>query len=218
MVLHLFLDTDDKRFFSDEARTSITEVTSATEPQVRAFLPELSPTIEVAAKTGTLVIPETGEVGTAALPARIEWTVDPSRPGGVAAIARTRLRNTLFHECHHLVRFARTRKPNTVPTLIDRVVTEGLATAFERDFAGWRPPWGDYPTNVSSWVQELLTLPPSEDVTRWMFTHPDGRRWVGYRSGTYIADLAIKTSGCSAAELVVTPTVEILKMAGIDGL
>ncbi len=48
-----------------------------------------------------------------------------------------------------------------------------------------------------------------------MYQHPDGRRWIGYRAGTYIADRAISESGRSAAELVLIPNEEILKLAGI---
>ena len=69
-------------------------------------------------------------------------------------IVETQLRATLFHEFHHLVRDA------NVPSrsLMDRAVTEGMATAFERDFAGADAPWGKYPDNVSDWVAELWHL------------------------------------------------------------
>ena len=53
-------------------------------------------------------------------------------------------------------------------------------------------------------------------LDQWMFRHPDGRRWIGYRAGTYIADRAIAASGLSAAQLVLVPTDEILEMAGVD--
>ncbi len=217
MILQLFLDTEDKTFFSDEARTVIGEVCRQAEPEIRALLPDLPPTVEVAAQTGTFVLPETGETGAAVLPVRVNWTVNPSHPSGLQGITRSRLRPTLFHECHHLVRFAALRKDDTVPTLMDRVVNEGLATAFERDFGGSQPPWGEYSVQAAAWVQELLRVPSTEDITRWMFKHPDGRRWIGYLAGTYIADLAIEATGHSAAELVVTPTQEILRSAGLDG-
>ncbi|MBW3589974.1 MAG: DUF2268 domain-containing protein [Actinobacteria bacterium] len=54
---------------------------------------------------------------------------------------------------------------------------------------------------------------------QWMFSHPDGRRWIGYRTGTFIADQATLKSGLSSAELVRTPTEEILKLSGVvDGI
>lgn len=215
MILPLFLDTDDRRLFSHEARAAVREVCDATEPEVRALLPALSETIELAVQTGTFVIPETGELGMAAAPGRVNWTVDPSRPGGVAATARAQLRFTLFHELHHLVRgWVINGQPRI--SFMDGVVSEGLATAFERDSGGRQPPWGEYPEDVRSWVAELLALPLSASYHHWMFQHPDGRRWIGYRAGTYIADQAIAASDRSAAELVLTPTDEILKIAGVD--
>lgn len=95
----------------------------------------------------------------------------------------------------------------------------GLATAFERDAGGARPLWGEYQNNVREWVEELLTLPVDAPYQQWMFSHPDGRRWIGYRTGTFIADQATLKSGLSSAELVRTPTEEILKLSGVvDGI
>ncbi len=216
MIIYLFLDTEDHQFFPQDGRRIIQTVCDGAEGDIRSILPTLPRTIEVAAQTGTFVIPETGEVGSAVAPARVNWTVDPSRFGGIASIAQSSLRHTLYHECHHLVRFARLRNPEVAATLMDRVISEGLATAFQRDFSGWRPPYGDYPDDVLAWVEELLEVPESERWDQWMFRHPDGRRWIGYRAGTYIADRAISESGQSAAELVVTPHEEILKLARID--
>jgi Predicted Zn-dependent protease (DUF2268) len=216
MIVYLFLDTESCQFFPKADRQTIQTVCDRAEPEIRHVLPRLPDTLELAAQTGTFVIPETGEVGSAVAPFRINWVVDPSRLGGIAAIAQSSLKPTLYHECHHLVRFARLRRPEVAPTLMDRVVGEGLATAFERDFSGRRPPWGDYPTDVSAWVEELMKVSESESIIRWMFWHPDGRRWIGYRAGTYIADRAISASGRSAAELVLTPYEEILEMARIN--
>ena len=92
------------------------------------------------------------------------------------AIAETHLRPTLFHELHHMA-----RGPLGLDSLIDFVITEGLATAFERDFAGAAYPWSEYPDDASDWAAELLALPSSARREDWMFRHPDGRRWIGYR-------------------------------------
>lgn len=217
MIIPLFLDADDQRCFPPDARAAICTVCDATEPELRAFLPTLPATIELAAQTGRFVIPETGEVGFADTPVRVNWTVDPSRPGGVAAVARAQLRFTLFHELHHLVRgwVLRGGAPRT--SFMDGVVSEGLATAFERDAGGGLPPWGQYPQEASAWVAELLQLPLTAPYEQWMVQHPDGRRWIGYRAGTYIADQAIAASGSSAADLVLVPTAEIVRMAGVHG-
>jgi hypothetical protein len=220
MIVCLFLDTDDHSRFSDAARGLIREVSEAAEPDIRALLPGLPEEIELASQTGDSVIPELGGDGTAWNPHRVNWTVDPSRPGGIEAIAATLLRPLLFHEIHHLARgwviFPRLPRER----FIDSVVHEGLATAFARDFSGAHEPlnklFAEYPTDVEEWVRELLDLPLSAPYDDWMELHPDGRRYIGYRAGTYISDRAIAASGRSAADLVLTPVRDILNLAGIE--
>ncbi|ERS86190.1 hypothetical protein Q672_14985 [Marinobacter sp. EVN1] len=104
MIVPLFLDTNDCRYFSKDARRTIGEVCADAEPEIRSLLGDLPENIELACQTGPYVIPETGEMGAAIAPNRIGWTVDDRLPGGVATIVRTQLRFTLFHELHHLVR------------------------------------------------------------------------------------------------------------------
>jgi hypothetical protein len=60
MIVPLFLDTDDRQHFPEEARAAVREVCVATEPEVRALIPALTETIELAVQTGTFVILETG--------------------------------------------------------------------------------------------------------------------------------------------------------------
>lgn len=215
MITPLFLDTDDGRHFSPDARQAIKEACAAAEPEVRRHLKALPEEIELACQTGEMVIPETGEMGLAISASRVGWTVDASRDGGVAAVARAQLRFTLFHELHHLARGWVIYRDETRTTFMEGVVSEGLATVFERDVAGRSTPWGEYPENIDAWVAELLELPVSAPYLPWMIQHADGRRWIGYRAGTYIAEQAIRSSGLSAAALVHVPTDEVLKMAGI---
>jgi uncharacterized protein YjaZ len=215
VITVLFLDTDDGRHFPRDARDAILEACAGTEPDVRRLLPSLPATIELAVQTGASALPQTGERGRAASPRRIDWFVDPSAHGGIASIARAQLRATLFHELHHLAR-GWVRFGGAAPaSFMDAVVSEGLATAFERDFGRRRPPWGDPPDDVDAWIAELMTLPVSAPYHHWMFRHPDGRQWIGYRAGTHIADRAIAASGRSAAELAHVPAAEVLALAGI---
>ena len=96
---------------------------------------------------------------------------------------------------------------------MDDVVSEGLATVFERDSAKISVPWGDYPDNVSAWLAELMALPPDAPREQWFSRHPDGRRWIGYKVGAYLADRATRASRRSPADLVLVPTADIIGMA-----
>jgi uncharacterized protein YjaZ len=156
------------------------------------------------------VIPETGETATAVPPASVYWTVDLDRD--LLSIARKELRSTLFHELHHLARDPHVHRE----TLMDSVVTEGMATAFERDFGKVDPPWSIAPPEVMEWTREILDQPDNAPRDAWLFRHPDGRRWIGIRVGTFLVDRATKASGRSSAELVTTPTAEILASAGLQ--
>lgn len=157
------------------------------------------------------MIAETGEAASIVPPATVIWVVSPAHNGGVPAVVRGWLRASLLHECHHLVRAQTIRSE----TLMDEVISEGLATAFERDVAAVVSPWGSYPLGVAKWVDELTALPPDADRNHWLRgQHADGRRWIGMRAGAYLADRAIAASGRSAADLVSMPTREVIELAG----
>jgi hypothetical protein len=192
--------------FSPAERRTIARLAGAAAIEVRRHLPALASQITLRVRSGDDVIPELGATATALAPDWVQWTVDPNRAEGVIKIAEAHLRPALFHEFHHLVRGA------TLPpqSLMDHVVFEGLATAFERDFAGVSPPWGQYPDDVSKWVEELLMQPANSKPGDWMSRHPDGRRWVGMRAGTYLVDEAMQRLNRTSAELVSTPTSEII--------
>ena len=203
-----YRDSDDYAF-SKMDRNAIETIATTAARDVRCFLPELPPELRITIQTGSRVIPETGETGSIGLPRAIYWTVNPAHPGGVVSVARAQLRATLFHECYHLVREA-TLTPDS---LVDLAVNEGLATAFERDHGGAATPWGDYDDNIAVWTEELLALPADAPQRDWMFSHPDGRRWIGFKVGTYLADRAAKASGLSLSQLATVPTAQILAWA-----
>jgi uncharacterized protein YjaZ len=204
------------RFFRSESytftraeRRAIEDGSRAAIAEVRRLLPGVPAHIELTVRPGTEVTSETGETGDAMPPNGLMFTVDPSRPGGVAAITGAWLRPFLFHDIHHLVRY-----PAESPSsLVEHAVTEGMATAFERDFAGATPPWGAYPANVAEWAAELDRLPAETPRNHWLFRHPDGRRWIGYKVGTYWVDQAMAKTGRSAADLVTMSTTEVLSFS-----
>jgi hypothetical protein len=200
---------NDAHVFSSAERRAIEDVAERTIPDVRRFLPDLPATIVLKARSSTHVIPETGENASNSPPNVVAWQVDAARSEGVAGIARAQLRPTLFHELHHLVRAATIDSDR----LRDHIVREGLGTAFERDCGGGpAPPWGQYPADVTDWAKEVLSLPDDSPREQWLFQHPDGRRWIGFKVGTFIVDCAMKASGKTSASLVSVPTDAILAM------
>ncbi len=196
--------------FSDAERGDIQTIADATAIEVRRFLPALPRDLALRVQPSASVIPETGETGYATLPNSMGWLVDPHHAGGVSATIQRELRASLFHELHHLVRDATAGKPES---LMDDVVSEGMATVFERDAAGASPPWGVYTQDAANWVRELSALPPDADHGYWLTAiHADGRRWIGIRAGAYLVDRAVRASGKSAAALVSASTQEIVEM------
>jgi uncharacterized protein YjaZ len=156
------------------------------------------------------VLDVTGAQGEASASA-VYWTVDPSRAEGVANIADVWLRQTLAHELSHLVRF---RSVGPSSTLLDRVVSEGLATALERDFSdSGSVPWGHYPEDVDTWAADMMALPRDTTPEDWLASQSAEQRWAIHKTGTYLVDRAARASGLSAAEMVGMPTDEIVRMA-----
>ena len=192
----------------------IERISRSTIAEVRQLLTALPETITLRVDADDNVSATTNAAATAVAPDRIYWSVDPDRGDGVVATAEVHLRAMLFHELHHLVRDATIIRAS----LMDHVVSEGMASAFERDHAGARYPFSQYPDNVAAWLAELAVLPGSADLNQWMFRHPDGRRWIGFRVGTYLVDRAMAASDRSSADLAAAPTACVLELAGIDAV
>lgn len=195
--------------FSSSEQRAIERIAHSALSEVRPLLPALPAKIHLTVRPGTDVNEETGETASAMPPDAIIWTVDPGRHGGVTAITRQWLRATLFHELHHLAR-STAAEPRSI---VDHALYEGMATAFERDFADVRPPWGAYPDNVHEWARELNSLPENAPRRDWIYSHPDGRRWIGIKVGTYWVDQAIARSKRTSADFCTMQTRDVLALA-----
>lgn len=219
-MIRVEFKASSRHVFRPEEQAAIRAICDRAELEAREYLPALPLTLWLTVEESSAVIPEYGSSGAALDRSHMRWRVDATRPEGVIELAELHLRATLFHELHHLARgwvkvsAGTSRTPiGARPTLMDAVVSEGLATSFERDVAGHRAPWGEYPPEVRAWVDELLALPDDAPYGQWMFRHADGRRWVGYRAGTFLADQVMARVRRSAAQLVLVPTAEILALA-----
>ena len=204
--------------FSWTERRTIQRIADGAVAEARHQLPLLPADLVLRVDADENVSDLTDSTATYAAPARLYWSVDPHRGDGVVGTAGSHLRSMLLHELHHLVRD--TALPRT--SFMDSVISEGMASAFERDFAGANYPFMDYPNDVSTWVTELLALPDHDSFSpegvaqrrHWLRQHPDGRRWIGYRAGTYLVDRAMRASGKSAADLVAMPTADLCTASG----
>ena len=206
-------EPNEQKVYTDEIIELIESIANKTEQEARHYLPMLDGDIYLEVVVDENVIPSTGELGIAMDTNRIRWIVSPNVKS-VKTVINNHLRSTLLHEMHHLAR-GWTRMSVDYPIrIIDAAVAEGLASVFQRDFGNNTIPWGKPHENIDDWVKEILALKNAKDYEQWMFQHNDGRRFIGYRVGTYLVDQAVKNSGKSAAELVLTPTDTILEYAG----
>lgn len=199
--------------FSCDDRRIAERICADTALELRTLLPALPDVVQIQIGSHGRVIPQLGYEARATTMDSVSFVLDPEHAQGNAILMQKHLRPALFHECHHLVRGWVLRGGRPPKRFIDGVIHEGLASAFERDAAGHASPWTSYPSEVGSWVDELLALPVNAPYVDWMFFHPDGRQWIGYRAGVFIADRAIAASGLSAAGLAQTPSEEILALA-----
>ena len=176
--------------FSWAERRAIERIAEDTVAEVQELLPAVPDRLVLRVDADRNVSQVTSAAATFVVPNRLYWSVDPERGKGVVATAATHMRPMLFHELHHLVRHTYVDRVS----LMDDVISEGMASAFERDYAGARYPFSEYPDDVATWVTELLSLAPSANREPWMFHHADGRRWIGFRAGTFLVDRAVSTS------------------------
>ncbi|HSX15270.1 MAG TPA: DUF2268 domain-containing putative Zn-dependent protease [Candidatus Saccharimonadales bacterium] len=145
------------------------------------------------------LIDETHDAAQIHVPELIRFGFSPLHYGSYTAPEiRQRVRETIFHEMNHDARL----RVNPMPEDFRGIaILEGLATVFERDYGGGEPLWSQYPPEVDDWMEEIGQLGEPVNYDEYMFNHPDGRKWIGYKVGTYIVDRAMKQSGESVIDL-----------------
>jgi hypothetical protein len=200
---------------SETQRSTIEQLATSIEDDVRAVLPGLPMSVVVEVRAEPQPYIRTGASGAALGPERVAWVVDTSRAEGILAIAERTLRHILFHEFHHLARGCTQNGP-PFRSFLDGAICEGMATVFARDFGSAEQPWATYPSEAESWYEEVKDLPASATTGEWMFFHSDGRAWVGYKVGTFLVDRAMKSSGLSAAKLADVSSEDVVKLAGYE--
>ena len=142
----------------------------------------------------------------------LDMTFDPKLPYGVDKF-KEYLRDSVFHEINHVVHYAFQPK---VGDIMFWVIAEGLAVVFAREVAGANQPWNDYGDDetMAGWLDELRSA-VDPDSEKWYVDHPDGRKNIAYKTGTWIVDRAIQQSGRSILELTKMNYKEIISLANV---
>ncbi|MEM6377477.1 MAG: DUF2268 domain-containing putative Zn-dependent protease [Bacteroidota bacterium] len=125
------------------------------------------------------------------------------------------LKATIFHEFHHLSRGWAIQDNKFAPGIPNAMVNEGLAVVFSEIYTGTVFESNAFPEAADSWVKEILDLPIDASYAKWvMGEHPDGRTYIGYRTGNYLIRKAMAESSKNILELSELLPEEIVALAG----
>jgi uncharacterized protein YjaZ len=211
----LFTDSDfwtkDRQNLKEQIQGTIT----SSYKDVREVLPYISSNVNVVVQVNHWEsIPKVGGGGHTRNSELVLIFLDPDLPLGEEGLLDY-TKSTTWHELNHAARFNAVEW-STDSSFINYCIIEGLATVFERDYTGYNPPWGEYKeSETKDWVKEIKGLGNNYVWSQYMFLHPDGRKWIGYKTGTYIVDQALKNSKKTISELTKLEYKEILKLANL---
>jgi hypothetical protein len=161
----------------------------------------------IASEDPTLVIRGYGVGGRAPDGQTVLIGVDPGYPG-LAQVLPERLPGILAHELNHCARWA---GPGYGFTLLEALVSEGLADRFSIELLGVPvPPWcrAFPPDDTPRFL--ALAAPEFDSTTyqhgRWFFGGAGLPRWTGYTLGYRLVEAYLAgRPGVTAAQLVHTP-------------
>ncbi|MGE0454863.1 MAG: DUF2268 domain-containing putative Zn-dependent protease [Vicinamibacteria bacterium] len=200
------------RFDDPEGRlrshqSAIHEMLTATLARVTPALPLDGVTISVSADASR-AIGGWGVGGFTPDGRTVQLHVDPAFPE-LAQLLPSRLPPMLAHELHHAKRW---RGPGYGRTLLEAMVSEGLADRFAIELLGAPvPPWSDAFSRQETALYLDLARPELDSTSysheRWFFVRSATLpRWAGYTLGYRLVEAyQAEHAGASAAQLVNTP-------------
>jgi hypothetical protein len=209
---------EDSLKFTESQKVFISKIISKSEKEVRNLLPNLPDSIKVIIENVDwnldIVNGVTGRTETNH-PPLVLVQISNNYKGGVIDSVYQGIKTTIFHEFHHLSRGWAIQDNEFSYGIPNAMVNEGLAVAFAEIYTGNINDVNSYPKEADSWVKEILALPLDADYAQWvMGEHPDGRTYIGYRTGNFLARQAMKNSAKSILELSNLMPNEIIKLAG----
>ena len=209
---------EDSLKFTEPQKIFIREVISNSEEEVRNLLPNLPDSIKVIVENVDwnldIVNGVTGRTETNH-PPLVLIQISNNYQGGVIDSVYQGIKSTIFHEFHHLSRGWAIQDNKFGPGISNAMVNEGLAVAFTEIYTGNIIDVNSYTEEADNWVNEILSLPLDASYAEWvMGEHPDGRTYIGYRTGNFLVRRAMNNSGKSILELSNLMPNEIIKLAG----
>ena len=209
---------EDSLKFTEPQKVFILEVIRNSEEEVRNLLPNLPDSIKVIVENVdwnlNIVNGVTGRTETNH-PPLVLVQISNNYQGGVIDSVYQGIKSTIFHELHHLSRGWAIQDNEFSYGIPNAMVNEGLAVAFTEIYTGNINEVNAYTDEADNWVKEILALPLDASYSDWvMGEHPDGRTYIGYRTGNFLVRGAINNSGKSILELSNLIPKEIIKLAG----
>ena len=160
--------------------------------------------VDVVLMSSTFTLPETGVHGYAPNAHQVDLSVTLGSPA-FQQLWHTEEPATLAHELHHVRRW---REPGYGETLLEAMVSEGLAQHFEAGFRDELPPYAQPTMDLDAlWDRAQPQLAAPHDHAAWFFGSPaqDFPRWGGYALGYELVRRFFAAQGGDAVSHANTP-------------
>mgnify|MGYP000347561187 FL=1 len=209
---------EDSLKFTEPQKVFILEVIRNSEEEVRNLLPNLPDSIKVIVENVDwnldIVNGVTGRTETNH-PPLVLIQISNNYQGGIIDSVYQGVKSTIFHEFHHLSRGWAIQDNKFSYGIPNAMVNEGLAVVFTEIYTGNINKVNAFTEEADHWVKEILALPLDASYSDWvMGEHPDGRTYIGYRTGNFLVRKAMIKSRRSILELSELMPNEIIKLAG----
>jgi len=215
----LSFTASDEYAFTDAERAQIEDIVMEAFAVVKADFPQLPDQVSVRIDPINRPIVDTlgGVSGRAERPGETVLELSVTYPGGVSAAAEAGLMRAALHEFHHLAHGWTIENNRFGPGIDIATALEGLADVYSEHYEG---SYGTYPAlddaTYMAWASEVRALPWNADYGQWMFSHPDGREAIGYRTGGELVRRAMARSGLDILAISAASPEDIWEMAGFE--
>ncbi|MDD5145446.1 MAG: class IV adenylate cyclase [Candidatus Pacebacteria bacterium] len=167
-------------------------------------------------------MPETGEGGYTPSGDWIQIYIDPkNKKCGLKNIIEKYLPANIYHEMNHIARWRSIGYGNT---LLETIVSEGIASVFEKEqWKAFVAPWAKFnEKEISDFLKIIRKRDEgkggSYNHAEWFYGKGILPKWIGYKLGVYIVEsFRNNFPGTSWQELTEMKANEIIKKSGAEG-